>query len=79
MKYQTVDGEVRLSGKRCLCRGCNRAFSTEANFTKHRSKGFKCRHPEDAGMVLDERTNLWKLPSSPDYDLRSRRLAPAGA
>jgi len=51
----------RLTGNRCLCRGCNRYFSTVANFDRHR-RGGQCLDPKDAGLVLVK--GIWKRPDS---------------
>lgn len=59
-----------VSGKQCQCRACNRTFSTENNFDKHRKGDYDsrvCIPPEELDMVLKD--GVWK--GKPDSRLRT--------
>ena len=62
MKVKTVDGVVNLRGNRCLCRGCDRAFSAVTSFDKHRVR-FECKHPADTGLIYNEAKGFWQQPA----------------
>lgn len=48
---------AKLSGQRCLCRGCGEFFSTPGNFDRHRRNG-QCLAPDVVGLVLV--AGIWK-------------------
>lgn len=48
---------MKLSGNRCLCRGCGKYFNSVAAFDKHRSGPAHarfCQDPAEIGMVKNE-------------------------
>lgn len=47
----------KLTGNRCLCRGCDEYFSTVGNFDRHRRNG-ECRPPGTVGLV--QVAGIWK-------------------
>jgi len=59
---------AKLTGKRCLCRGCDKVFSTVANFDRHRvgKHGIDrhCAEPEAVGLVRKETATgvLYQMP-----------------
>lgn len=61
----------KLTGNRCLCRGCNQYFSTVANFDRHRRNG-ECRPPDTVGLV--QVGGIWKCAekASPEALVRIR-------
>jgi len=56
--YKVLTKPPRPTGNRCLCRTCGQYFSNDANFRRHRVRGW-CISPDLAGLVLDHR-GIWR-------------------
>lgn len=57
-----------MTGKQCQCVVCNRIFSTERNYEKHRQGSYEegriCLNPEDLDLVKKENGVWYGKPSS---------------
>ena len=58
---------MKLTGNRCLCRGCGEVFSTVGNFDRHRSGPWEsrvCLEPTAVGLFRSP-VGVWKAPPTP--------------
>ena len=72
MAKEIRDYNYPVKGGQCLCRGCDRVFTSLTGFDAHRLGG-KCNAPEERGLVLNDK-GMWKIPMTAKAEARLKML-----
>ena len=72
MPLEIRDRNYEPKGRECLCRGCDRVFTSLTGFDAHRLGG-KCHDPDTRGLLMDDR-GRWKMPMDEKAEARLKLL-----